>query len=190
MFTVPVIDTLVPVPSLTSLRLINLPIPSSIPAGLRGHFEAPNLIIPVEKANPVSTLGNDYTAQLSPTISTVFAFDVGPELQDMMCSLIFYMPPAFPFADLAPVKIRSPGGITVFRLSNGVFTVKNNLSITSSSTLVGSAPLIQFANQYNVGSMLCDVGHRVAYQIDSVDGLNMDFFQMISPALGLFMIAS
>ena len=183
--TVPVFST--PRPSSSSLRLSDLPIPTSIPAGLRVPFEAPSLIVTMDKTNPTKVVGNGYTAQLSATLSTVFAFDVGLEYQGKMCNLVFYMPPPFPFADLAPVKMLSPGGISVSRLSNGAAATDIN---AGSSAPVGVAPSIQFTNQYPVGSAPCEAGQRVAYQVDSIGGLTMDFFQMTSLGLGLFMIPS
>lgn len=176
-----------PVPSSSSPSLIDLPVPTSVPTGLRGSFEAPHLIVPIHKANPSRVAGNGYTAQLSPDLSTVFGFDIRPEHQGKLCNLVFYMPPAFPFADLAPVKIRSPGGINVSRLSsNRVATPEISVDSVGSATLVGTVPSIQFANQYTVTSMPCEAGQNVAYQVDSIGGLTMDFFQMTSPPLGLF----
>jgi glucan endo-1,3-beta-D-glucosidase len=176
-----------PVPSSSTLSLIDLPVPTSIPTGLRGPFEAPHLIVPIDKANPSRVVGNGYTAQLSPDLSTVFVFDIRPEHQDKLCNLVFYMPSAFPFADLAPVKIRSPGGINVSRLSsNRVATPEISANSIGRATHVGTVPSIQFGNQYTVTSMPCEAGQKVAYKVDSIGGLTMDFFQMTSPPLGLF----
>jgi glucan endo-1,3-beta-D-glucosidase len=125
---------------------------------------------------------------LSSTLSTVFVFNVRPEYQGKLCNLVFFMPPALPLPDLAPVKIRSPGGISVSRISNRVAMQDTSASSVGSSAPVGAVPSIQPANQYAVGSFPCEAGQRVAYQVDSVGGLTMDFFQMTLPPLGLFMI--
>ncbi|KAF2028612.1 glycoside hydrolase [Setomelanomma holmii] len=140
------------------------------------------------QSNPTQIVGNGYTAQLSPTISTVFVFDVRPGHQGKTCNLVFFLPPAFPFPDMSPVKIRSPGGITVSRLSNSAARPDVTANDVGTSTPVGAALSMQFANQYIVGSGPCDAGQQVAYQVDSTGGLAMNFFQMISPPLGLFMI--
>ncbi|KAH3976975.1 hypothetical protein HBH98_011590 [Parastagonospora nodorum] len=97
------------------------------------------------------------------------------------------MPPAAPF-DLSPAKIRSPGGIIVSRLNGRVASLDVSANNVGSSTPVGTVPSIRPDNQYAVSSMPCEGGQRVAYQIDSTGGLVMDFFQMTSPPLGLFMI--
>jgi glucan endo-1,3-beta-D-glucosidase len=178
----------VPVPSSPSPHLTNFPIPSSIPADPRGAFETPRLLVSIEKANPGKVVGNGFTAQLSLTISTVFVFDVHSEHKGKLCNLVFYMPPAIQFDDLAPIKIRKPGGINLSRLSNRAATPEISANSAGDSTLVGTVPLIQPANNYTVSSTPCEAGKRVWYQVDSIGGLSMDFFQTILPPLGLFMI--
>jgi glucan endo-1,3-beta-D-glucosidase len=91
--------------------------------------------------------------------------------------------------EMAPVHIRVPGGISVSRLANQVPDEVSSQSVGSSS-LVGVVPLVQTARQYNVASFPCEAGHKVGYQVDSVGGLDADWFQMTYPALGLFMLVS
>jgi glucan endo-1,3-beta-D-glucosidase len=172
------------------LSIENFLISSSSRSGLRGQFEAPNLIVSIDKANPSKIIGNGYTAQLSRTLSTVFVFDVRPEFQGKTCELAFYMPPLFPFLDLAPVKIRSPGGITVSSVGQQAASAEISASNAGSSKLVGWVPSVEPSNQYNISDVPCAAGQRVAYQIESIGGLIMDFFQMTSPPLGLFMSVS
>jgi glucan endo-1,3-beta-D-glucosidase len=175
-------------PSTLSLRLVDVPIPSSVPIDLRGAFEAPHLIVPIDKANPTRVVENSYITKLSLAFSTVFVFDVRPEYQGKLCRLVFFMPPAFQFQDLAPVIMRLSGGISVSRLRDGVAVSDINANDVGISVHLGVVSSLQPGNQYAVVSMPCEAGQRVAYQVDSVGGLNMDFFQTISPALGLFMI--
>jgi glucan endo-1,3-beta-D-glucosidase len=179
-----------PASSSSSIHLIDLPLPTRVPAGLGGPFEAPQLIVPINKAIPFNVVGNGFTAELSPTISTVFVFDVRPEHSGKLCNLVFFMPPHFPIPDTTPVHLRSPGGIAVARLDNTATIPLISANSVGSSTRVGSVPSIQPANQYTISSAPCEAGQKVAYQVDSVGGLTMDFFQMTSPALGLFMIPS
>lgn len=179
-----------PASSSSSIHLIDLPLPTRVPAGLRGPFEAPHLIVPIDKANPSNVVGNGFTAQLSPTISTVFVFDIRPEHSGKLCNLVFFMPPPFPIPDTAPVHLRSPGGIAVARLDNTATIPRISANSVGSSTPVGTIPSIQPANQYTISSAPCEAGQKVAYQVDSVGGLTMDFFQMTSPPLGLFIISS
>jgi glucan endo-1,3-beta-D-glucosidase len=177
-----------PVLPSSSHRPTDFPIPSSIPADLRGAFEAPHHIVTIDKANRGNVVGNGFSAKLSPTTSTVFAFDVHQEHKGKLCNLVFYMPPTSPFDDLVPVKLRTFGGISLSRLDNGVATSESNASNVAAVTLLGTVPLVQPANQYSISSTPCEAGTRVWYQIDSVGGLSMDFFQTTLPPSGLFMI--
>lgn len=169
--------------SLTDLSLPNVPV--SLPE----PFEAPHLIVPIDKANPTKIIGNGYIAQLSPTISTVFVYDVSPAHQGRTCTLAFLVPPAFDNPDIAPVRIRVPGGINVSRLSNQI-SAGMSANDVGDSSLVGGVALVQPGYQYNLDSVPCEAGQRVGYQVDSLYGLDMDWFQMTNPPLGLFMLVS
>jgi glucan endo-1,3-beta-D-glucosidase len=79
----PVPTELVPTAAYSQSRLAieSPPEASAPPVGLQGPFEAPNLIVPVDKSDPSKVIGNGYVAQLSPTLATVFLYDVRPEYQ-------------------------------------------------------------------------------------------------------------
>lgn len=173
--------------STTSLSLDSFPVLDEIPTELQAPFEAPYLIVPIDKADPRNVIRNGYSAQLTPTTSTVFVFDIHPEHHGKNCNLAFYMPPPFPFAALAPAQIRSPGGISVARLGRRAALAEMSTSSVGASSPVGSAPSIGAEGQYNIANFSCEAGQRTAYQVDSIGGLDMNFFQMISPPLGLFM---
>lgn len=156
--------------------------------GLTPPFVAPNVIVPIDPTNPTKMIGNSYTAQISPTRSTLFVFDMPPS-SPKTCNLVFTVPPAFDPTYIAPMQISSPGGITVSRL---VKSSADGLSASSAarSDVVGAVPALQPGNKYTIASAPCGSGQQVTYRADSLDGLDMDFFQMTSPALGLFMEAA
>lgn len=93
-----------------------------------------------------------------------------------------------PSADLTPFNIKAPGGINVSKLTNSIATPKISANSVGSSTPVGTVTFVQPARQYIIDSAPCDAGQRVGYQVDAIAGLTMDFFQMTSPPLGLFVI--
>jgi glucan endo-1,3-beta-D-glucosidase len=112
---------------------------------------------------------------------------VRPEFVGRTCTLALYMPQLdFEFPQMAPVKLRVRGGISVSRLANAPGPDVNAQSVSNSS-LVGLVPMVSPASQYNIASFPCEAGQRVGYQVDSVGGLDMNWFQMTYPALGLFM---
>jgi hypothetical protein len=188
----PAPTALAPTSAISKSRLLieSLPKPSNPPVGLQGPFEAPNLIISVDKADPSKIIGNGYVAHLSPTIFTVFVFDVRPENQGKTCNLTFHMPVALPWPDMSPVKVRSPGGITISSVDQQVTSMEISANDVSSSSLVGWVPSVEPANQYNIASVPCAAGQRIAYQVESTGGFTMDFFQTTTPPLGLFMSVS
>lgn len=172
----------------SSVFFIDLPIPTNAPSVLRDGTENPHLIVPIDKADPAKVVGNGFTALVSSSISTVFVFDIRPEYQGKTCNLVFYVPPTTPPGGLAPYSIKTPGGINVSRLTNHIATPKLNANSVGSFTPLGTVPSIQPASEYTLGSMPCDGGQRVGFQMDAIGGLTMDFFQMTSPPLGLFVV--
>ncbi|KAF2826098.1 glycoside hydrolase [Ophiobolus disseminans] len=185
-----------PVPAPSSRRSATPSVPTNISPGLQTPLIPPTLIVTVNKNSGSIIAGNGGTAQLSPFLSPVFAFDIGQEHRGKICNLVFYTPPARPFLDLGPIQIRIPGGIRVSLLSTTTAGLDNGLRVNlgpvdirlNTGTQLGLSLSITPGNQYNVGSMPCPAGQRVAFQVDSLLGLTVDFFQMTSPPLGLFMV--
>lgn len=169
-------------PSTSYLTLPDLPLPH-VPRGIPSPFQAPILIVPFEKANPKKVLAEEYTAQLSPIVSTIFVFNIDPAYQGKTCTLALHVPLAFDFSAFSPLHINAPGGVTVSRVDNAV-------PMLSASGPVGSVASVDFGHDYNIASGPCEGGQRVGYQVDSVGGLTMDFFQLVNPPLGFFLLVN
>ncbi|KAF2443499.1 glycoside hydrolase family 17 protein [Karstenula rhodostoma CBS 690.94] len=137
---------------------------------------------------PNKAIGNSYTAQVSPTRSTLFVFDVPPS-SAKTCNLVFVLPPTFDPTYMAPIQINSPGGISISRLDRPA-TVRTSANSVTGGKVVGAVPALQPGNKYTIASAPCEGGQHVSYKADSLNGLDLSFFQMTSPALGLFMEAS
>jgi glucan endo-1,3-beta-D-glucosidase len=117
----------------------------------------------------------------------VFVYDVRPEFAGRTCTLALYMPQLdFEIPQMAPVGVRARGGISVSRLVDAPGSDLNAQNVGNGS-LVGIVPTVLPASQYNIASFPCEAGQRVGYQVDSISGLDMNWFQMTYPALGLFM---
>jgi glucan endo-1,3-beta-D-glucosidase len=157
------------------------------PRGLTPPFVAPNLIVPIDSSDPNKVIGNTYTAQVSPTRSTLFVFDVPPSAKT--CNLVFALPPTFDPTYIAPMQINSPGGISITRLDK-LATFGMSANSAAGGKVVGAVPLLQPGNKYTIASAPCEGGQQVSYKADSLNGLDFSFFQMTSPALGLFMETS
>ncbi|KAL1602525.1 hypothetical protein SLS60_005941 [Paraconiothyrium brasiliense] len=91
-----------------------------------------------------------------------------------------------PLFDLSCPKINSPGGISISRLDKSATAMTSASSITG-GTVVGAVPALQPGNKYTIASTPCQAGQQVSYKADSLNGLDISFFQLTSPALGLFM---
>jgi glucan endo-1,3-beta-D-glucosidase len=161
------------------------PIPSQ-PRGLSSPFVAPYVIVPIDSSDPNAVIGNQFTAQISPTRSTLFSFNIQPEPGKSTCNLVFALPLLSNPSYVAPYIMLSSGGIGVSRLV-GPADGRVSLNSVSGSTLVGNVPRLTPGNKYTLASAPCETGQTVGYRIDSAGGLDLQFFQMISPALGLFM---
>ncbi|KAF1834656.1 glycoside hydrolase [Decorospora gaudefroyi] len=145
------------------------------------------LLIAIDKTDPQIVVGNGFTVELSPTISTVLVYDVRPEFAGMTCTLALHIPPiSSSFA--APVQVRALGGINVSRLDQ---TPNDNVNAAhiGSGDWLGTVTMVQPGRQYNIASFPCEAGQRIGYLMDSIGGLEMNWFQMVNPALGLFMLA-
>lgn len=155
------------------------------PRGFTTPFIAPYLIVPVDSSDPNLVIGNQYTAQVSPTRSTLFVFNVHWDV-GRTCNVVFALPPLFDPRYTAPYTLASSGGIQVSRLDQSVDGTVSASSV-GGSTLVGSVPQLMPGNKYVISSGKCEYGQLAGYRIDSVGGLDLSFFQMTSPTIGLFM---
>ena len=157
------------------------------PRGLTPPFIAPYQIVPIDSSDPNLVIGNHYTAQISPTRSTLFVFNVDYD-RGKTCNLVFALPPPFDPKHVAPYTVSSPGGIAVSRLDRPM-DERVSASSVGGSTSVGSVPQVMPGNKYVIQSGPCEYGQLVGYRVDSTSGLDLQYFQMTSPALGLFMEA-
>lgn len=153
------------------------------PHVLTPPFIAPHLVVPINSSDPNITTENQYLAQLSSTQSTLFVFNIGSEL-GRTCNLVFTLPSHLNLKYIALYTFLSPGGIRISRLDRLSDGRANRNS--GGTTDVGSILEIIPGNKYTIGSAPCEARQTVGYRIDSTGGLDLQFFQMTSPALGFF----
>ncbi|KAI5859963.1 ubiquitin 3 binding protein But2 [Durotheca rogersii] len=135
--------------------------------------------------------------ETSPTVSSVFVFDVAPGDGGKTCTLVFLLP-----GDASSLNLTGTGQVEFSRLdldggrgrdhAIGRQTTHNNLPDTALSyTRLAVAP----DNAYVVESFACPAdGRGVAVELGSVPGAGgteLRFRQSIEPCpLGLFIVAS
>jgi hypothetical protein len=154
------------------------------PRGLTPPFIAPHLIVFIDSSNPNLVIGNQHAAQISLTRSTLFVFNVEYG-RGNTCKLVFALPPTVDPNYVAPYTFSSPGGIAVSRLDRPADGTVSASSVGGSS-VVGSVPQLLPGNKYVIQSGPCEYEQLVGYRVDLSSGLDLQFFQMTSPALGLF----
>lgn len=144
--------------------------------------------MPIDQSKPTEPIGNQWIGRLSPTVSSLVNFDVNPGAAGKTCNLIFYLPPA-PHEWWQYFSLKSPGGISVSRLDQYA-TVTTTFSNVGKSTPVGSVGQVSLGQGYPIASFPCEADKVIGYRIDSINGLNMSWFQMVAPAAGIFMTVS
>jgi glucan endo-1,3-beta-D-glucosidase len=145
----------------------------------------PQLIVPVDKSQPTSVIGKQFIGRLDPVHSTLFNFNVPADYAGKACRLTFFVPS--PSSEWwQPIQMKTAGGIAVSELDQ-LATETTSFSTVGTSRPVGSVGLLAKGEGNLVASFPCPAGKMVGYQVDSIGGLDLQFFEMITPALGLFM---
>ncbi|KAL8753683.1 MAG: hypothetical protein Q9199_004876 [Rusavskia elegans] len=160
--------------------------PGTCPASLAGDFEFPHLIVPVDKNQPNAALGTSFNGLVTPTVSSLFNFDLPASLEGRTCSLIFL----FPTRDQLQTSnytLSGAGGLNIERLvgpADSATTFNNQPKV---NVTVGTVPDLQAGNKYVIGSGGCFAGERIGYKISATGSLDLDYFQDFNPEpIGLY----
>ncbi|KAL9013793.1 MAG: hypothetical protein Q9173_001537 [Seirophora scorigena] len=158
----------------------------SCPADLSGAFEYPHLIVAVDKEHPDVAAGTSYNGRFSPSISSIFNFDLPTSLAGRTCSLIFLFPTRETL-QTSNFTLSGSGGIEVTRLISPATeeTTFNNQSPVN--TTVNSIPDVRSGNSYTIGSGICSAGSRSSYKVSATGSLDLEYFQDYNPSpIGLY----
>lgn len=164
--------------------LVSTPNPTELP----GPFEVPRLIVPVDNTDPDRTIGNSFSAEISLTKSTLFNFYLPPTYTGRSCNLTFILPEQSRNF-WAPYDIISPGGLTFLQLKDLASTTTSRRNV-SQGVSVGSIGQLLPGQLYTVTTETCQAGQGIGYELRSLGGLSLRFFQLQMPPLGLFITAS
>jgi len=158
---------------------------SSCPANLKGEYQAPHLIVPVDSSMPDKAYGTSYNGEANGTVSSIFNFDIPQSYAGQTCSLIFLFPKQ---SQLQTSSYNISGdGQLLFWLLNGYATQSttyNNKPSHKSLLLQSNA---QPGNSYIVSTGACAAGQRVAIELAATKSYALDFFQDYNPSpIGLY----
>ena len=169
----------------TAVAVSNKPA-GSCPSSLSGEFQYPHLIVPVNKDTPDTPQGNSYNAHFSPTISSIFNFDIPPSYKGLTCSLIFVFPTRETL-QTSNYTLSGKGGIEILRLQDPATAATTYESVPAVSAHVGAVPDLQAGSGNVISSGPCFAGARISYEISATGDLDLEYFQDYNPApIGLY----
>ncbi|KAL9028591.1 MAG: hypothetical protein Q9196_003064 [Gyalolechia fulgens] len=158
----------------------------SCPTDLSGDFEFPHLIVPVDQSHPDTAANTGFNGHFSPTISTIFNFDLPSSLEGRTCSLVFLFPQRESL-QTSNYTLSGTGGINVTRLlapADSATTYNNQPAV---NVTVGAIPDLQAGTSYTLGTGGCFVGTRIGYKVSATGSLDLNYFQDYHPApIGLY----
>ncbi|OAX80997.1 hypothetical protein ACJ72_04661 [Emergomyces africanus] len=141
----------------------------SCPGELIKDFEFPHLIIPIDSEAPAVARGTSYNGTITPTVSSIFNFDIPYASQGLTCDLWFLFPERkYLFSGDGMVKfsrLAAPAMLTTSYANSPV--VQEELQ---STTLIPG-------QKYNVTSFECPAGQAIAFRMDSAGSTELNYFQ-------------
>lgn len=151
------------------------------PTNLSGAYEYPHLIVPVDSANPTTAKGTSYFATISPTVSSIFNFDIKPEDAGKTCSLVFLFPEQKDL-ETSSFTFNGKGGIKVTSITAPATEQTTYNTVPAAGQLTQTISSVQPGNEYFVASMACPAGQRIGVEFSSTDGLDLHYFQDYNPS--------
>ena len=159
--------------------------PLSCPANLNGGYEFPHLITHIDSANPDIAYGTSYNGAVSPTISSIFNFDIPANDAGKTCTLAFLMP-AQSQLSTSSFNVSGPGSVSFSLLDAGAGVGTSYANAPGVKQYYGTTTVAP-GNGYAVASMSCPAGETVAFEMRSVDGTSLSYFQDFNqPGIGVY----
>jgi len=143
--------------------------------------------VPVNSSAPTTAYGTQYDGTITPTVSTIFNFDLPASYVNNTCSLIFLFP-ELAALDTSSYTFNGQGGITINELSSPATQQTTYDTVPSTAVAgIGSIPSLKSGSAYVLASHECTAGSTVSFEFISTGGLSLDFFEDFnSPGLGAF----
>jgi len=154
---------------------------SSCPASLSGAFEYPHLIVPVNKNEPDTASGTSYNGTISPSVSSIFNFDIPSSASGKTCTLVFLLPTQGDLTTSA-FGLSGSGGFDVAELSSPATESTTYKTVSSVAKDLGGPSDVKPGNEYVIASGSCPAGSRVGYEVSSTGGLDLSYFQDVNPS--------
>jgi hypothetical protein len=142
------------------------------------------LIIPVSKSAPYTAYGTSYNGKVTPDISSIFNFDV-PSSYTGMCSLVFLFPQQSQL-ETSSFTFSGDGNIAITQLSQ-VATQSTTYANQGSPALQLGSGSVAPGQDIVISTFSCPSGQTVSYEVSSVSGTKLEYFQDYNPRpIGLY----
>jgi hypothetical protein len=156
----------------------------SCPADLSGDYQFPHLIIPVSSSSPNTAAGTSYNGEISSTTSSIFNFDI-PTSYTGTCSLIFLFPEQKDL-ETSSYTFSGPGTVDFAQL-NTVATQSTTYANQGSVKTDFGVKTVTPGTSTVITSFACPAGQAVSYELSSVGGTSLTYFQDYNPSpIGLY----
>lgn len=161
--------------------------PTCPSSSLTSPFEFPHLIIPIDSAQPSTPLGNSYYGHFSPTISSLFNFDIPPTDAGRTCSLVFLLPPASSLPSPSSLTFSGSGGLSVEALAGPANQQTTFANAPPGTGVGGGVVSVQEGGGWVLSSGACAAGQTVAFRVSATGTLDVQYFQNYgAPAIGVY----
>lgn len=156
----------------------------SCPADLGGEYQYPHLIVPVSQQSPDKAYGTSYNGTLTSDISSIFNFDI-PKSYTGTCSLVFLFPEQ---SQLETSSFSFSGdGVVDFKQLDTIASSKTTYSSVGGVKTDFGGKTIHPGSSTVVSTFSCPAGETVSYELSSVSGTSLNYFQDWNPSpIGLF----
>jgi len=176
------VGTASPSPAASSATTPAAPSGSGCPANLDGEYQYPRLIVPVSSENKDKAYGTSYNGTISPSVSSIFNFDLPYSYEGQTCSLVFLFPEQDQL-ETSAFTFNGKGGLTVNELSSPATEQTTYNSVPKPAVEgIGAISEVRPGNSYVVASHECNAGARQSFEFMSTSGLDLEFFQDYNPS--------
>ncbi|KZF26270.1 hypothetical protein L228DRAFT_264689 [Xylona heveae TC161] len=161
------------------------PPPKQCPADLSGTFEFPHLIVPIDKSNPDKAYGTSYNGEVTPTISSIFNFDIPASDSGKTCTLVFLFPKQ---SDLQTSSFTFSG--------SGQIDFSSLATTATQQTTYNNAPKVSKdlgvftvspGNSYTISTFSCPANTAISFELSTSSDTNLNYFQDYNPSpIGLY----
>ena len=155
------------------------------PADLKGNYEYPHLIVPVDSQSPDKSYGTSYNGKVDSHTCSIFNFDIPASYSGKTCTVVFLLPQqkdletsSYTLSGNGEVdfaKLKSPASLST--------TYHSKSDVEKDYGMTTVAP----GNSYAIASGPCAAGQTVSYSICGSGDTSLDYFQDYNPSpIGLY----